>query len=72
VTTAHKLNMSAFQNLIGTCGSTIATSRQVNGQELSAVAEMGDRGHNIDMGRKEGGCCTPFAGGAGPRPTQCG
>jgi len=63
VTTAHKLNMSAFQNLIGTCGSTIATSRQVNGQELSAVAEMGDRGHNRH-GPKRGGLLYPFRGGS--------
>jgi len=26
----------------------------------STVAEMGDRGHNRH-GRKEGGCCAPFA-----------
>jgi len=25
-----------------------------------------------DMGRKEGGCCAPFAGELGPRLTQCG
>ena len=30
----------------------------------SAVAEMGDRGHN-KHGPKRGGCCAPFAGGAG-------
>jgi len=30
----------------------------------SAVAEMGDRDHNRH-GPKRGGCCTPFAGGAG-------
>jgi len=35
-----------------------------NSSAKSAVAEMGDRGH-IDMGRKEGGCCAPFAGGGG-------
>jgi len=37
-----------------------------------AVAEMGDRFATIDMGRKEGGCCAPFLGGAGPHLTQCG
>ena len=26
----------------------------------SAVAEMGDRGHNRHMGRKPAGCCAPF------------
>jgi len=30
----------------------------------SAVAEMGDHGHNRH-GPKEGGCCAPFPGGAG-------
>ena len=42
----------------------------------SAVAEMGDRGHNRH-GPKRGGCCAPFAGAGtpsstmwpGPRPT---
>jgi len=38
-----------------------------------SIAEMGDRGM-VDMGRKEVGCCAPFAGGGelGPRLTQCG
>jgi len=37
----------------------------------SAVAEMGDRGHN--MGRKEGGLLCFFRGGElGPHLTQCG
>jgi len=29
----------------------------------SALAEMGNHLATIDMGRKEGGCCAPFAGG---------
>jgi len=32
---------------------------------------MGDRSQ-IDMGRKEGSYYAPFAGGLGPRLTQCG
>jgi len=32
----------------------------MNINKISAVAEMGDRGHN-GHGRKEGGCCVPFA-----------
>jgi len=31
----------------------------------SAVAEMDDHLATIDMGRKVGGCCAPFHGGAG-------
>ena len=38
----------------------------------SAVAEMGDRGHNRHA-PKRGGCCAPFAGEElGPCLTQCG
>ena len=37
----------------------------------SAVAEMGDRGHNRHAPQR-GGCCAPFAGELGPRLTQCG
>jgi len=35
---------------------------------------MGDRLVTIEMGRKEGGCCAPFAGGGdgSPHLTQCG
>jgi len=38
----------------------------------SAVAEMGDRGHNRHMGRKEGkGAAVPIShGGLGPHLTQ--
>jgi len=35
----------------------------------SAVAEMGDRGHNRH-GPKRGGCCAPFAGGAAGSPSS--
>jgi len=38
----------------------------------SAVAEMGDRGHNRHGPKKRGRCCAPFAGELGPRLTQCG
>jgi len=31
----------------------------------SAVAEMGDRDHNRHGPKRGGGCCAPFAGGAG-------
>jgi len=31
----------------------------------SAVAEMGDRGHNRHEPKRHGSCCDPFAGGAG-------
>jgi len=37
----------------------------------SAVAEMGDRGHNRH-GPKRGGCCAPFHGALGTRLIQCG
>jgi len=37
----------------------------------SAVAEMGDRGHNRN-GPKRGGCCAFFTGELGPRLPQCG
>ena len=37
----------------------------------SALAEMGDRGHN-GHGRKEGGLLCPFCGELGPRLIQCG
>jgi len=33
---------------------------------------MGDRLATTDMGRKEGGCCAPFCGGAGHHLTQYG
>jgi len=33
---------------------------------------MGDGLVTIDMGRKEGGCYTPFGGELGPRLTQYG
>jgi len=51
----------------------------INGNKSSAVAEMGDRLAAIDIGRKVGGCCALFRGGAGspssimspgPRPTS--
>jgi len=57
---------------IGAAGSNTA-------DKSSAVAEMGDRLATTDMGRKVGGCCAPFRGGAGypsntmspgPRPTS--
>jgi len=35
----------------------------------SAVAEMGDRGHNRH-GPKRGGCCAPFAGAGTPSSTM--
>jgi len=37
----------------------------------SAVAKMGDRGHNR-YGPKRGGCCAPFGGGLGSRLTRRG
>jgi len=44
--------------------------RAVKTNKSSAVAEMGDRGHNRHE-RKEGDCCAPFAG-AETRLVQCG
>jgi len=39
----------------------------------SAVAKMGDRGHNRHGPKSAGGgCCAPFAGELGPHLTQCG
>ena len=38
----------------------------------SAVAEMGDRGHNRHHRKEGGGCCAAFAGELGPCLTQCG
>jgi len=44
----------------------------LNCNKSSAVAEMGDRGHNRHGPKRRGGCCTPFAGGQlGPCLTQC-
>ena len=39
--------------------------------KCSAVAEMGDRGHNLH-GPKRGGLLCPFRGELGPRLIQCG
>jgi len=38
----------------------------------SAVAEMGDRGHNRHWPKTGGGCSAHFAGKLGTRLTQCG
>jgi len=40
--------------------------------KCSAVAELGDRLATIDMGRKVGGCSSPFLGaiGEGRKPKQ--
>jgi len=44
----------------------------MNINKISAVAEMGDRGHNRH-GRKEGGgLLCPFHGELGPRLIECG
>ena len=36
------------------------------GNKSSAVAQMGDRGHNRHGLKKTGGCCDPFAGAGTP------
>jgi len=48
---------------------------KITTNDSSAVAEMGDRGHNKHGPKRGGGCCAPFSGGAGsqsntmwPRP----
>ena len=51
------------------CSITITRVQQY---KLTAVAEMGDRGHNRHMGRKEG-AVVPFSQGAAASPSkQCG
>ena len=44
---------------------------KINTNKSSAVAEIGDRGHNRH-GPKRGGLLCPFCGQLGPRLTQCG
>ena len=39
---------------------TLALTTSLNLDKSSAVAEMGDRGHNRHE-PKRGGCCAPFA-----------
>jgi len=53
------------------CGSMIdiqsATAEDRQGNKSSAVAEMGDHGHNgHGPKRVGGGCCAPFAGAGSP------
>ena len=47
---------------------TIGKHRTLSNKS-SAVAEMGDRGHNRH-GPKRGGCCAPFAGAGTPSSTM--
>ena len=49
----------------------ITSLAEVINNKRSAVAEMGDRGHNRQAPKRRG-CCVPYAGELGPRLTQCG
>jgi len=58
-------------NLYLTCAKSQSTHGTVTGNKSSAVAKMGDRGHNRHGPKREGLLC-PFRGDLGPRLTQCG
>jgi len=45
---------------------------QTNLDKSSAVAEMGDRGHNTHATKRGGGAVALSRGELGPRLTQCG
>jgi len=48
--------------------SVLASAAMPN--KSSAVAEMGDRGHNRHGPKREGGCCACFAGAGTPSSTM--
>ena len=58
---------------------TVTVLSTLSQYKSSAVAEMGNRGHNRHGPKRGGGCCVPFGRGAespsntmwhGPRPTS--
>jgi len=51
---------------------TLALTTSLNLDKSSAVAEMGDRGHNRHEPKRGGGVLCPFRGALGTRLIRCG